>query len=25
MKFGKVEDLAKEMETKSHMVLFAPK
>jgi len=25
MKFGKVEELAKEMEGKSHMVLFAPK
>lgn len=25
MKFGKVEDLAKEMEGKSRMVLFAPK
>lgn len=25
MKFGPVEELAKEMEQKSHMVLFAPK
>jgi Fe-S-cluster-containing dehydrogenase component len=25
MKFGPVEELAREMEGKSHMVLFAPK
>jgi hypothetical protein len=25
MKFGQVEELVKEMEGKSHMVLFAPK
>jgi Fe-S-cluster-containing dehydrogenase component len=25
MKFGRVDELSKEMEGKSHMVLFAPK